>query len=524
MELLILLFISSPGDSVGWTYIDIQSQANTRQMVWFDGASGTHVDFQCAHEPFPYDDRHCAYNFKLNGSWYGDVWVSSGLSGCAVLGVKPSNNAAVCCYQMQVGGDIYRCWVSVDRSQGGYDFTEHPICPQNMSKEILWPALAVDDQNNFHWMGRLYHPYAGTLYYARSTDDGYTWTDPMVVDSFQQQSSHAYDIFADRFRAPGKVVMVWLKENDVWINLSTDYGMTWQGPQNITQFSPAESIRVWNDCRPIFDQNGDPHVVFTVVDTINPYQRSWIMHWSPKTGLTFVTKPWELLRLPLYPPCHRPTLVIDRDNYYLYCIFAGYSEGDTSQHGAYNGDIYGKVSTDGGFTWFSNVGDSAVNITRSKSPGAPPGQCHNDEFPSVHPYIEMVGGRKTLIISYLEDKDPGNIGETRNPLRVYFYPVDSILPVGETAEISPLAELVNIFPNPSRGVINIEYTLSRRSRVKISLFDITGRMVDNLLNRILDAGNHRLIFRLDLPSGLYFIQMETVNYRKVVSLIFCDKP
>jgi len=325
--------------------------------------------------------------------------------------------------------------------------------------------------------------------------------------------------------------MVWLEPipgsdigSNVWINISTDYGETWQGRQNITNFTTSDTIVADNDCRPIFDKNGDPHVVFTVVDTALLNNRSWIMHWSPSTGLRFVTKPWELPGLAQNPPCHRPTLAIDRDNHYLYCIFVGYSDADTAQSGYYNGDIYGIASTDGGFTWLSNVGDSAVNITRSKSPGAPPGQYHDDEFPSAHPYIEMIGGRRTLIISYLEDKDPGIYGDTKNPFRVYFYPVDSILRVGETTEILPPAGLVNIFPNPSRGVINIEYTLSRRSRVKISLFDITGRMVDNLLNRILDAGNHRLIFRLNLPSGLYFIQMETVNYRKVVSLIFCDKP
>jgi len=515
--IIFLISQSSPGDSVGWTYYDFQHTVSDPQMVWCDLIENIHVDFTRAHESLPSYERNCAYNFynRNENSWCGDSCISSSRSGYVALGIK-SNNAAVCIYHQQDSGNFYRPWVAVDTGPGAYAFTEWPVCPQNTSVEFLWPILAVDDRDNFHCLSR--DGNGNEIYYTRSTDGGRTWTDLWVIND--PSSSGNYEIFADRFSSPGEVVVSWLEDTDppsggkdVWLNISTDYGQTWQGPQNITNFQPTDSIRALKDCSLIIDRNGDPHLVFSAFYYFNvQIKRAWIIHWSSKTGLTFVTQKWEVGKPIL--PCHHPSLILDRNNGYLYCIFIGSTDDDVAQNGYYNGDIYGIASTDGGLTWTSVHGDSAVNLTNSKSPGAPAGLCHDDKFPSAHPYVETINGRKSLIISFLEDKDAGSyvLGEgalTKNPIRVLIVPCDSIIKVKDDGDKIPIgAPSVRIYPNPSHGLINLDLL---PNVINLTLFDASGRLIQKI-----SPSPH---LQLTLPPGIYFLKIKTQSETKTEKLV-----
>ncbi|RKX71664.1 hypothetical protein DRP53_00840 [candidate division WOR-3 bacterium] len=74
-------------------------------------------------------------------------------------------------------------------------------------------------------------------------------------------------------------------------------------------------------------------------------------------------------------------------------------------------------------------------------------------------------------------------------------------------------------PNPARGRIRIGFGLSEKSEASISLYDPVGRVVLNRDLGILPSGYHQRELRLSVPSGIYFLRLETDRktfQRKVV--------
>ncbi|UCD05630.1 MAG: T9SS type A sorting domain-containing protein, partial [candidate division WOR-3 bacterium] len=65
--------------------------------------------------------------------------------------------------------------------------------------------------------------------------------------------------------------------------------------------------------------------------------------------------------------------------------------------------------------------------------------------------------------------------------------------------------------SPARSEIGISYSLSRTSPVRIDLYDITGRRIENLLNSTVSAGKYEMSTILNLPAGTYFVRLEALG-------------
>ncbi len=61
---------------------------------------------------------------------------------------------------------------------------------------------------------------------------------------------------------------------------------------------------------------------------------------------------------------------------------------------------------------------------------------------------------------------------------------------------------------PSRNVIRIHYSTSRTSLVRISIYDVAGRRLNDLVNEQISAGKHSLFRQANLSAGTYFIRMD----------------
>ena len=93
----------------------------------------------------------------------------------------------------------------------------------------------------------------------------------------------------------------------------------------------------------------------------------------------------------------------------------------------------------------------------------------------------------------------------------------------ELADETPASfSLAQNHPNPFNPSTNITFSLPEASDVKLSVFDITGREVAELVNGYIAAGNHVVAFNAeDLPSGLYLYRIQAGSYvqTKRMSLI-----
>ena len=76
------------------------------------------------------------------------------------------------------------------------------------------------------------------------------------------------------------------------------------------------------------------------------------------------------------------------------------------------------------------------------------------------------------------------------------------------------------YPNPFNSTTTIRFDLPKRSFVRITVFDVTGRRVRTLLQKALKAGDYSVPFDAKfLSSGLYIYRIEAGKYVQVRKLI-----
>jgi len=95
--------------------------------------------------------------------------------------------------------------------------------------------------------------------------------------------------------------------------------------------------------------------------------------------------------------------------------------------------------------------------------------------------------------------------------------------VGSRQSLLPLEiNLAQNHPNPFNPSTVIPFTLGRQGRVTVSVFDVTGRRVADLLDGEMPAGRHSVSFHAEgLGSGVYFYSLKSAGrclYRKMLLL------
>jgi hypothetical protein len=319
-----------------------------------------------------------------------------------------------------------------------------------------------------------------------------------------------------------------------------DYGATWNFPNNsinATNFSQSDTLRAFVDVSSIYDNNDSLHLAFTLQNVEGDslfFFASLIAHWSKETGMTIINRDTLIGWHSQYASgdfkrmADRPSLGIDPVTGNLYCVFTGTPPGDTSAAAFPNGELFAACSEDGGFNW-----GPAVNLTNTPTPGCTPGNCDDDDYPSL---AEIVND--TLHIIYINDKDAGGAVRPEGSWtlnRVHYLKIPaSTIPcqvVGVEEEDSrgfpKHFMLSQNTPNPVGSATTIAYTLPQKSDVSLMLYDITGREVKSLLKGEMEAGYHSL--RWDgkdedgktVSSGIYFYRISSGNFtqtRKMVVL------
>ena len=83
-------------------------------------------------------------------------------------------------------------------------------------------------------------------------------------------------------------------------------------------------------------------------------------------------------------------------------------------------------------------------------------------------------------------------------------------------------ELSQNFPNPFNPNTTIQYRISEKAHVILQIFDILGREVIRLVDKIEEPGNKSIIFDAKgLGSGVYFYRLQvglTVETKKIMLL------
>ncbi|MFC1568936.1 FlgD immunoglobulin-like domain containing protein [bacterium] len=122
----------------------------------------------------------------------------------------------------------------------------------------------------------------------------------------------------------------------------------------------------------------------------------------------------------------------------------------------------------------------------------------------------------------------------------YYYKLENVDLDGKTNAFGPVAlvvgnsdldlpddfELIQNYPNPFNPITTIEYNLPEVSDVMLSVYNIQGQLIEQLVSGIRDAGYYAVQWngvRTDgnsYPSGIYFYELRTDSYRDIKKMFF----
>jgi Secretion system C-terminal sorting domain len=243
---------------------------------------------------------------------------------------------------------------------------------------------------------------------------------------------------------------------------------------------------------------------------------------------------------------------------------------DASDDGVANTDLYVTASFDGGHRFMKSVN---VTNTRTMEPNLPAGDCRSEREPSMARNVE--GGY--LHLTYTLDFDAGTAvppptngaeGEAtlnrqihqrvakydlvqkfiENQEYVTNYPlhIDSLgfyedsnnwewdsplFPdypdysgsVGENPGNTLTPDefsLAQNYPNPFNPSTEISFNLLKAGVIKLSVYDVLGREVAQLVNRQMSVGDHKVNFMAsDLSSGVYFYKLTSGSSSQIRKMV-----
>lgn len=78
---------------------------------------------------------------------------------------------------------------------------------------------------------------------------------------------------------------------------------------------------------------------------------------------------------------------------------------------------------------------------------------------------------------------------------------------------------INVYPNPMSTHATLELNLLEANNVNIAITDLSGRMISEVMNEQMSAGNHTINIQTpELASGMYFLQVRTGNENRMIKL------
>jgi hypothetical protein len=516
------LICQSPGEIMGYSQYDFQTNGSTGRRVVVDAQGGLHFDWTCG-DPYP-SIRNIKYNCFTPTSpsqWPEEGTTISYRNGAGYATIDVTSDGRAACAFHQAPTNAESMFVAIDQFQclGAMDMRH----PGNRigSFKLLWPYITVDRSNRIHLVATTntnsqtytYKP----MGYTRSNDGGTTWVAITTFDTSRTISSIVVSS-----KVSDKVAIVYAHptdttggRNNVYYIQSED-GITWNNfsPKvNITNYHRNnDSLYAYTEVSALYDYNDNLHIVWNGIyvqgaPNTTPYfyyGRSHLYHWDatsnainyfadfdstwPSTGCEMGGWNFTLCKF---------SVVTDPSNN-LFVTYTSWDTSDCSLAGYANGDIYMQRSNDNGRTWLPRI-----NMTNSQTPQCAAGDCDSDNWSSAAEHVTD----GTLHLFYVNDKDAGGIpmtegAATDNPMLYLAFPVNA---VGEDIQQPKDFSLSQNYPNPFNARTNIEFELTKPANVNLVVYDIVGARVATLLNDNMESGKHQINWDASrIASGVYY--------------------
>jgi hypothetical protein len=134
--------------------------------------------------------------------------------------------------------------------------------------------------------------------------------------------------------------------------------------------------------------------------------------------------------------------------------------------------------------------------------------------------IGFVPGYGTTTESKMYNFTVSNINAQKSFYRLRQVDFDGSFEYSETLEVDGLTpvefSLKQNYPNPFNPSTKIGFTLPIESNVKISIYNLIGQKIAEIVNSRFNVGNHSVDFNAtNLSSGIYLYKIEAGNFTSV---------
>lgn len=140
----------------------------------------------------------------------------------------------------------------------------------------------------------------------------------------------------------------------------------------------------------------------------------------------------------------------------------------------------------------------------------------SENIPITFHTADFDTGRYEIALEFTHDAEPG-----RTMVPIFMHVTTEFDDINEDNPDLPTEWALNQnYPNPFNPSTDITFTLKKAIHTQLKVYDVSGRLVDGLIDQEMEAGNHTILFNADrLPGGIYFYRLDAGDYsctRKMV--------
>jgi uncharacterized delta-60 repeat protein len=133
--------------------------------------------------------------------------------------------------------------------------------------------------------------------------------------------------------------------------------------------------------------------------------------------------------------------------------------------------------------------------------------------------IGVDGSNNVYVAGYSDEETTSELTSDKADYRTIKY-TQNVIPYPFRSEIPAEFSLSQNYPNPFNPVTNIRFDIPNASNVKLTIFDITGREIEQLVNNQLEAGTYNIDFDAShLATGTYFYKINAGDFTEVKKMI-----
>ncbi|MDD3806647.1 MAG: T9SS type A sorting domain-containing protein [Candidatus Marinimicrobia bacterium] len=161
-------------------------------------------------------------------------------------------------------------------------------------------------------------------------------------------------------------------------------------------------------------------------------------------------------------------------------------------------NLYVKTSNDG-YSWSDSIRVNPVENTVTGWSGSGFDVCIIDETTMAVAWVDTTTGYDEIWYRTLTIPTPPIVSIEKHEMNIPQH-----------------VDLITNYPNPFNPVTRFEYQLPSDSFVELSIFDMTGRLVDKIVNQFQPAGHYSIQWNAaNYSSGVYMYKLQADNLQQV---------